>query len=278
MGSGITASAAIKSSARVSKNAEIITSANEKSFVSTLDSEISNRVDPVTGLTYNQVLKLFKEFQKQRNSTLNSSLSEKQSEKASKVLIDDFVNYTVNRGMISNTIEAKSALSKDVMRGLMTTVAETGIQHGYVMAGAFLLNSLQDNPSNLSLSSGSDFSNEVKDSSEWRKIVSDYKSYVKGANLSGYGTMDSTAFNSNLDLLMALHAVDYYAHGSKSGNTWDLTIDFSDTYDFAPKDWKSANLGHDVAAIINNVGVYAQSVGAIVPYDISIETKTSFIE
>ncbi|WP_096230670.1 hypothetical protein [Thermoanaerobacterium sp. RBIITD] len=51
-----------------------------------------------------------------------------------------------------------------------------------------------------------------------------------------------------------------------------ITSYVTDTYDFQPKNWGGYGSGIPYAAVtlINNYGVYAQSVGAIVKYHICI--------
>lgn len=72
--------------------------------------------------------------------------------------------------------------------------------------------------------------------------------------------------------------MSYVASGTKSNGTWTLTIKFKDTYDFEKQAWENAMTDNVVVTALNNYAAYAQDIGAIVPFDITVTVKTTFTE
>lgn len=129
--------------------------------------------------------------------------------------------------------------------------------------------SLQDSPSNLSYSTSTTYSKQIKQSTEFKS---------KGKKLSQRTTSGSTTLNSTTDLHLAYNKVSYVAYGTKKNNTWTLKVVFSDTYDFEKEPWKNAMTSNSAVTVINNYAAYAQSLGAIVPYKISVTVTDTFVE
>ena len=74
---------------------------------------------------------------------------------------------------------------------------------------------------------------------------------------------------------MAYNKVSYKVVGKKVNGKWNLTITFSDRYDFETQAWKNSMTDNAAVTIMNNYAAYAQSIGAIVPYDVKVTvTKT----
>ncbi len=88
------------------------------------------------------------------------------------------------------------------------------------------------------------------------------------------GMMD--VLNSTTDLHLAYNNVNYSATGVKSNGKWTLTITFTDTYDFDAQSWKNAMTDNALVTILNNYAAYAQSIGAIVPYNVTVTVQTTF--
>ena len=80
------------------------------------------------------------------------------------------------------------------------------------------------------------------------------------------------------DLYLAYHNMDYSIYGKKSGNTWTLTVTLTDTYDFDAQAWKNKMSRNPAVTVINNYAAYAQSIGAIVPYDITVKVTAKVTE
>ena len=91
-------------------------------------------------------------------------------------------------------------------------------------------------------------------------------------------TSGSTTLNSTTDLHLAYNKVSYVASGTKSNGKWTLTIKFKDTYNFEKQAWENAMTDNVVVTALNNYAAYAQDIGAIVPYDITVTVKTTFTE
>ena len=99
------------------------------------------------------------------------------------------------------------------------------------------------------------------------------KPSIAQLNLS-MGMMD--VLNSTTDLHLAYNNVNYSATGVKSNGKWTLTITFTDTYDFDAQSWKNAMTDNALVTILNNYAAYAQSIGAIVPYNVTVTVQTTF--
>lgn len=192
--------------------------------------------------------------------------------------LDEFAQYAVDNGIIEDTPVQRAAITKAVVRQEFKTVANCGYVAGYKTAAVLLDHSLQDSPSDLSFSSRSTYSAQILSSSECTKIVNEFKKAVQGKNLSGWTISGDTTLNSTTDLHLAYNKVSYVASGQNTNGTWTLTIAFRDTYDFESRAWKNAMTDNAAVIVINNYAAYAQSIGAIVSYDIRIIVKTSFTE
>lgn len=83
--------------------------------------------------------------------------------------------------------------------------------------------------------------------------------------------------NSTNDLKLAYNKVSYKVTANKKSGTWNIKIVFSDTYDFKYASWgEYSGLGSADITIINNYGATAQSVGAVVPYNIDITVTSTY--
>lgn len=88
----------------------------------------------------------------------------------------------------------------------------------------------------------------------------------------------STTLNSTEDLHLAYNKISYTIYGTKTNNVWTMRVVFNDTYDFEKAPWKNAMTSSAAVTAINNYAAYAQSLGAIVPYDIKVTVATTFTE
>ena len=78
-------------------------------------------------------------------------------------------------------------------------------------------------------------------------------------------------------LIKGNNKVINYATGIKSNGVWTLTITFRDTYDFEKQAWENAMTDNIVTAL-NNYAAYAQDIGVIVPYGITVTVRITFTE
>ncbi len=189
-----------------------------------------------------------------------------------------FAQYAVDEGIIADTAEQRGAITKAIVRASFAVVVTGGDLLGFDTAADLLDHSLQDSPSDLSYGSTSSYATQILNSSECKKIISDFKAYVTGKNLSARTTSGSTTLNSTTDLHLAYNKVSYIASGTKSNGKWTLTIKFKDTYDFEKQAWENAMTDNAAVTALNNYAAYAEDIGAIVPYDITVTVKTTFTE
>lgn len=239
----------------------------EMSIVST-----ANDYNETIKMTDEQVLEYFDEFLSSQPSVASVEGTITQE------TLNAFAQYAVDEGIIADTAEQRGAITKAVVRASFAVVVAGGDLVGYDTAADFLDHSLQDSPSDLSYGSTSSYATQILNSSECKKIISDFKTYVTGKNLSGRTTSGSTTLNSTTDLHLAYNKVSYVASGTKSNGTWTLTIKFTDTYDFEKQAWENAMTDNAVVTVLNNYAAYAEDIGAIVPYDITVTVKTTFTE
>lgn len=248
---------------------------DDNNYVEITDDSVSalsfnDSYEESIGMTDEEALELFNDYL--------SSLPETYSETApsSAEHLDDFVEYAVEEGIIEDTPVQRAAITKAVVRAQFKIVASAGKALGFKTAGTFLNHSLQDKPSNLSYGSSTSYASQISKSSECKKIVNSFKSYVKGKKLTARRTSGSTTLNSTTDLHLAYNKVSYVASGTKKNGTWTLTITFSDTYDFEKQAWKNAMTNNPAVTILNNYAAYAQSLKAIVPFKVKVTVKTTF--
>lgn len=190
--------------------------------------------------------------------------------------LEGFTQYAVEEGIIEDTVEQRAAITKAVVRAEFKLVVAGGNVLGYTAAATLLNHSLQDNPSNLSYVSTTDMAKQIAGSTECTTIVNQFKSDVTGTNYVRKTNSGTTTLNSTTDLHLAYNNVNYSATGVKSNGKWTLTITFTDTYDFDAQSWKNAMTDNALVTILNNYAAYAQSIGAIVPYNVTVTVQTTF--
>ena len=178
-------------------------------------------------------------------------------------------------GKIQADFENQKALV-NFLRANFKTVAACGQLAGYTTAADLLNHSLQDYPANLSYTSNSSYAHQIQFSSECNSIVNGVRNYVRGKNITYYTCNSHICLCSTTDLHLAYHNVDYTVTARKSGNRWNLSIVFSDTYDFDYQAWSNSMTDNQAVTIINNYAAFAQSQGAIVPYNINVTVSTYF--
>jgi len=225
-------------------------------------------------LDYDGILKLYEEYLLENNKTKN--LLSLESELDVENDLEKFAQYAVERGIIEDTPQAIQSFTVEFLRAQFRTAASIGESMGAPHAANFLRHSLQDNPINVSFNAGTVESDWILNSAECQAIINNFKNHVKGSSSTLYTTSGSTTLNSTRDLHLALNKVSYVASGTKnSSGVWTLNITFTDTYNFEKAAWLEMS-NSALVTIINNYAVYAQEQGAIVPYGITIKTRTTF--
>lgn len=190
--------------------------------------------------------------------------------------LEGFAQYAVDEGIIEDTVVQRATITKAVVRAEFKLVVAGGNTLGYTAAATLLNHSLQDSPTNLSYGSTTDMAKQIANSSECAAIVNQFKSDVTGTSYVRKTNSGTTTLNSTTDLHLAYNNVNYSATGVKSNGTWTLTIKFTDTYDFDAQAWNNAMTDNALVTILNNYAAYAQSIGAIVPYDVTVTVVTTF--
>lgn len=175
-----------------------------------------------------------------------------------------------------STRDVEKGVAKSDIRNDLAIVVSAGKELGFTTAAYFLNHSLNDNPSNLVLGSGTKYAKQIMNSASCIAIVDDFRELVTGKSWVAKTVSGSTTLNSTTDLMLAYNKVNYTIKGTYSNGTWTLTIVFTDTQDFDPVRWNTYINRPSVAAVLNNYGAYAQEMGAIVPYSIKVNVATSF--
>ena len=145
-------------------------------------------------------------------------------------------------------------------------------------ASNYLYHSLQDNPSDRINPVGSGHSNALSLTRMYTDISRPMASAIDTANRNGrtsVGNSGSTATsvaNVGLDFYLTYGLISYQWGASKLSNgTWAVNIVITDVYDY--QTIKKANMATSFPQkyidLANNHAADAQSVGAIVPYDVT---------
>lgn len=231
-------------------------------------------VNESINMTDEQVLDLYEQY------TLDNNITE---EDFSVENLENFAYYAVAHNIIDDSDIARVGITKSLVRAQFRIFANLGNRAGFKTASQLLRHSLQDNPKKLGFLSSSAVSKRVKQSSECKSIIRDIRSAVKGVEQTDYTTSGSTTLNSTRDLHLAFNKVDYEANGKVvhqigKRKKWEFRIEFTDTYDFDVQSWNNEMSPNSKAiTILNNYAAFAQSLGAIVPYDVSVLVKVTFL-
>ncbi|MCQ2525006.1 MAG: hypothetical protein MJ123_11770 [Lachnospiraceae bacterium] len=221
------------------------------------------------GMTDRQVLRIYEEY-------LGTNISAMSADDFTLKKLEGFTNYAVEAGIINDTLAQKAVLTKAVVRAEFKLVVAGGELCKFTTASTFLNHSLQDSPSDLSYGSSSSIAKQLTDSSEYTTILNEFKRSVTGKNVTSKSYTGSTTLNSSKDLHLAYNKVSYSVEGKKKNNKWTVKITFTDTYDFESQAWKNAMTDSKIVTILNNYAAYAQKIGAIVPFNITVTTETTY--
>ena len=193
------------------------------------------------------------------------------------VLPENSTGLEVANSIENESIAPKWSISKGELRDNFATVVKAGKAAGYTTASYFLDHSLNDSPSDLFYSASTSVAKQIQNSSEYSTILKSVSSTLKNVTGNSYSKSGSTTLRSTTDLHLAFNKVDYKVTATKSSNTWTVKIVFTDIYDFDDVPWLSygSSLSSLAVNYINNYAALAQSMDAIVPFDISVTTSTT---
>jgi RHS repeat-associated protein len=161
-------------------------------------------------------------------------------------------------------------------RAKWQTLSAGGRVAGFSVTSTLLEHSLQDDPSDLIFTNGSDIANKVQQSSEYNDFVDQSISIATQEGKTSFTdtvTEESITFNSG-DLFLAVHGT----HSTTiSGNlnddgTWSVQTNIHDVYDFKQAQTYAENQSIESSAAwtLNNEAYKDQESGAINNYNINI--------
>ena len=135
----------IKSTTQLSEKYILITNENE-------DMIGSENYDFKINMSYEEVIELYNDYLETKIS-LNNVIDEKFSEDS----LDEFLKYAIKTGVIDDTVEEKTALTKAFYRTQFKAAVAAGNTLGYTTAANLLDHSLQDNPSSFTCGSNTSY-------------------------------------------------------------------------------------------------------------------------
>lgn len=166
------------------------------------------------------------------------------------------------------------AASIGVIRASGKQAAAVASSLGLRMIGTTFGNGFQDIPPDLSWSAGTEFSDEMKYSNQYKNLVAEIKSELSYNSGTYWSNSSSIAFSDPEDVWLSLHAMDYLAAAEKINGKWKIYIRFYDTYNFEYQN--SSSYPQAIVAWANNWAVDAQELGALNPYTITAYTQETY--
>ena len=179
----------------------------------------------------------------------------------------------LDRSLINSILSQGTVLTRGVLRAQFRTAAAAGAAVGCTTAASLLNHSLQNAPADLNYGSTSKYAAQIMRSSECREIETLFRKNAGGRTT--YTMHGGIALNSSPDLYLAYNQVGYDATGTRNGDRWDITITFTDVYDFEVLAWEDVLTDGPIIVAICNYAAYAQAIRAIVPYHVSVTVQTS---
>lgn len=161
-----------------------------------------------------------------------------------------------------------ASAAKIAARAQFRILAEAGKNLGLTTAAYLLGHSLDDGPEDLSFGPDTAFAAQIKASREYGEIARDFVG--RAGDASAFTFSGTKTLNSTADLFLAYNNVRYEASGVRTADGWALTVTFTDVYDYDLVDWKTAIADPASAGLLANAATYAQTVGAITPYNVSV--------
>jgi hypothetical protein len=141
---------------------------------------------------------------------------------------------------------------------------------GYPMAGSFLKHSLQSNPTDMYFLKDSQESQKIKDSPEFKKKIKGFINSLPEGEIS-HSESTHLVLKTPKDLLLSLNKVSVTFNAIKINNNWKITAVIRDVYNFEfNSDYDIQGLNSTFVTIANNYATYAQFIGVIKPYNITI--------
>ena len=225
------------------------------------DSMPENTPEHLSSIKEQFIVREFETFLESKNLNLNEGFTPEN--------VQEFLDYAVETGIIKD----RDASLKDIVRASMLLVSAGGSMVGLTLSSFLLTHSCQDSPPDYTGNRGSTLSNIVKNSSEHKDLMTVVKFHLGGETGQYYSLTGSMTLKSTSDLNLALNKVSFILGAEKIGTRWDIYVRYYDVYNFEYLKWsKITNLPQNAKTALNNYGHLAQSIGAVVPYSITIYT------
>ncbi|TVX88162.1 hypothetical protein [Paenibacillus agilis] len=165
--------------------------------------------------------------------------------------------------------QAVEGLTKELVRIQWRNGVIALVLAGFELTPRFLSHSLNDNPENLSYPAGSQYSEIVRNSTEFKSLIAKFKSKLP-SNGDYYSEQPHLILNSTKDLYLSLNKASVLIAAEKVNGSWKIYTRIHDKYDFEYANYNSSNgVPASFVTLVNNYAVASQQLGAIVPYHIS---------
>lgn len=200
---------------------------------------------------------------------LNAYMTENNIGNFSELTDEDISNF-IDQEYINLNLNARG-IGKEAVRASFAAIVACGYAAGCTLSAELLSNSLQDYPSSVSYEAGCARSLELHNSSTYNDVIRDFKDALDSLPSSKqyHSTYGSFKLDDDLDLYMGINYADYLIAAEKVNGRWQIYMRVDDIYDFDHKAWEEVTSPTTAAGVaLNNYGDYAESIGAIVPFDV----------
>ena len=124
----------------------------------------------------------------------------------------------------------------------------------------------------LSSSTLNSLANKVKNSSTLKNKVTEEITKVNDNKINYIGTIDFNRYNGDMDLYLSIQHANIKMDGLKNGEGhWDIDVTIWDSYNF-----DELRGDFSFGSMANNFGLILQSIGALKPYEWSINFKYKY--
>jgi len=177
-------------------------------------------------------------------------------------------------------IQANYEAQKNIQREIWRLGAQKYLreQKGYLTSAWMLEHSLQDNPDDIWRGNDSRIAYLINNDNAYLTKLDKAIKSSKSGKISQ--NLDNIAFKHN-DLYYSIHRATIYVDGYKQSNgRWIVHATMKDTYDFTVIQTLMGDDGEfamqaGLGTVANDAAVVSQSLGAINPYDVTVEFYTT---
>ena len=200
---------------------------------------------------------------KLKNGKILNIDKEDKIEEKEKNILSSIINTTVSNSPIAKIAKAVVTVASNIFLGAK----------GYDVSRNMFNKSMYNPSGNISKNTQKQIINKSKNSpqvkSAIKTCVTNNSNSNSFSNCLGYNDAEMTG-----DLFYSIQHVDIYVSGKKiNDNTWDVTINMSDIYDFT--EFRS---GLSFANLANNLGFVMEQTGLLKSYKWSVSYKIEYTE